>query len=303
MTDQGLISNSAMQQLPYISNAVSSVQLAADGELAAAANEAAGLRQGVGTLIADPLHALISEGLGFLLSVVEPLNQMIELVTGDNEALSKSAADFGALSQDMISLAEETAGMLDANMASWGGGASMAARQRLADALCAIKGTGGEAARLQQTLELSSTVMAAAEQFIRDILATLVEWLIITWVAALASAVATLGASTAAASSATTAEAAVACSRGARVVRKVTSVLRRIMGVLSKIATRVSRLASRMKPALKSELVGTARDSLTGAGKSIGASAVDDGWDMATSPWSSDSSIESGLHTPGETGR
>lgn len=213
-----LVEDAPWQELPLISKAVKAVELVEDGDLVSAANEVGDLVSGVTELLTavDPLHWLISNGLDFLLSVCEPLNDMIQLVTGDSEALAAASSEFEALSRDMIQLAEETAQLLDEGLASWGGEASAAARKRLGEGLAAIKATGGEADRMRILLDLSGAVMSGAESLVRDILASLVEWLVITWLAALAAAAPTFGGSTVAASAATAAEAGIATSRAVR---------------------------------------------------------------------------------------
>lgn len=65
-------------------------------------------------------------------------------------------------------------------------------------------------------LEGSAALMKTAYDLVMDLIASLIEWLIITWLAAQAAAVPTLGASEVAAAAATTAEVAVATTRAPR---------------------------------------------------------------------------------------
>src|SRR5262249_58260525 len=85
-----------------------------------------------------------------------------------------------------------------------------------------------EVAELVALLAASQTAMDAAQSLILDILAGLVEWLVVTWTAAQAASVASLGASEVAAMSATLVQVDGAAARAASVVHRVQAALQRV---------------------------------------------------------------------------
>lgn len=218
---------------------------AKDGHGADVASDSAHLVADMGSYVAsagevmgaaaDPLNWLISKGLGFLLDVVSPLKQCVDLVTGDPDATGKAADGFRKIGEDTKQLAGTYDEHLHEGLRSWSGDAAQSAAKRLVDFHDGIEGTAGTAAHVASVLQASSMLMKVAEEVVKGILSDLVEWLIITWVAALAAAVPTAGGSTAAAGAATPAEAAAGTARGASEVNKVRRLIMKIMEFLKKI--------------------------------------------------------------------
>ncbi|GGP57901.1 WXG100 family type VII secretion target [Saccharothrix coeruleofusca] len=191
-------------------------------------------------LVVDPLHTLLTFGLGFLVDLIKPLDDALKLVTGDEEQLGIAAEKFDKVSKDLEGLAKKFATTVETGLESWQGAASGASRERLAEFAEGIMGTSGEAAGVVDILNGSKALMKTAYDLVMDLIASLVEWLIITWLAAQAAAVPTLGASEVAAAAATTAEIAVATSRVTRIVQKVTAILQKISKALKVLSGRLA---------------------------------------------------------------
>lgn len=189
----------------------------------------------IASAVADPLNWLISKGLSFLLDVVSPLKQCVDLVTGDPDATSKAADGFKKIGEDTRQLAKTYDDHLRAGLQSWNGDAAESAAKRLSEFHDGIEGSASTAAHVASVLQASSMLMKVAEDVIKGILSDLVEWLVITWLSALALSVVTVGASDAAAAAATPAEAAIASARGASEVNKVRQLIMKIIAFLKKI--------------------------------------------------------------------
>jgi uncharacterized protein YukE len=185
--------------------------------------------------IADPLNYLISKGLGWLLNVVAPLKQAVDLVTGDPDATSKAATTFQDIAKQTEQLAKTYDDHLRSGLQSWSGKAGDAAATKLAGFHDGIEGTATTAGHIAALLQGSSMLMKAAEDIIKGILSDLIEWLVVTWVAAQLAAPETLGASEGVAAGASAAEAAEATAKATTEVNKVRKLLTRIMDVLKKV--------------------------------------------------------------------
>lgn len=185
--------------------------------------------------IADPLNFLISKGLGWLLNVVTPLKQAVDLVTGDPAATSKAAGSFNDIAKKTEELAKSYDEHLHAGLQNWKSEAGDAAAKKLTEFHDGIDGTATTAGHVASLLQGSSMFMQVAEDIIKGILSDLIEWLVVTWIAAQLAAVPTCGASEAVAAGATPIEAGISTTKATGEVNKVRQLIQKIMNVLKKI--------------------------------------------------------------------
>ncbi|WP_091666105.1 hypothetical protein [Micromonospora auratinigra] len=183
----------------------------------------------------DPLNWLISAGLTFLIDFVQPLEDLLSLVTGNSERMEPYAEQWQQLGAALVPLAEAVRQAANDELIEWVGRDAAAAKARLLEFADAIEATGGEAASLSGLLTLFSKLMGAAQQIIIGIIATLIEWMIVEWAVAMAAAAPTMGGSVAAAGAATGVQATVATSRAVRVIDKVVRLLLRIRELMAKV--------------------------------------------------------------------
>ncbi|GAB7045678.1 hypothetical protein [Catenuloplanes indicus] len=183
----------------------------------------------------DPLNWLISAGLTFLIDFVQPLEDLLSLVTGNAERIEPYAAKWEQLGAALVPLAAAARQAADDDLIEWQGKDADAAKARLHQFAEAVEATGGEASSINGILTLFSKIMGAAQQLIIGIIATLIEWMIIEWGLAMAAAVPTAGASVAAAGAATAVQATVATSRAVRIIDRVVSLLHKMGAVLQKV--------------------------------------------------------------------
>ncbi|GAA2671778.1 hypothetical protein [Actinoplanes palleronii] len=183
----------------------------------------------------DPLNWLISAGLTFLIDFIQPLEDLLSLFTGNSERMEGYAEAWQRLGDALGPLGDATRAAATDGLLEWEGLDATAAKERLIEFGSAISATGGEAASIAGLLTLFSKIMSAAQQLIIGIIATLVEWMIIEWLAALALAPETLGGSVAAAGAATAVQASVATSRAVTIVDRVVMLLQKIGALLEKV--------------------------------------------------------------------
>lgn len=183
----------------------------------------------------DPLNWLISAGLTFIIDFFQPLEDLLSLVTGNSERLQPYADKWKEMAAALPPLGDAIVQAATDHLVEWQGKDADAAKKKLTEFAAAVKATGGEADSISGLLSLFSAIMNAAQQIIIGILATLIEWAIITWTAAMAAAAPTFGGSVAAAGTATTVEVTVSTSRAVSTIDRVVTILNKLGGMLEKI--------------------------------------------------------------------
>ncbi|GAA5153418.1 hypothetical protein [Amycolatopsis dongchuanensis] len=234
----------------------------ADGsEVSNLASEGTALLGAVGTsaygIATDPIGWLVGQGLNFLISVVQPLEDAIHFVSGDGPALSQAAENFNAIGKGVADLGNRFEQELADSVTSWGGPAAEAASTKLGEFANGIEGVAGQAGELARMLQIFSMIMTVIEDFIKAILTELITWLIMIWIPALAAAIPSFGASTAAAGTATGVRAAQTGSRVSRIIAKLREFLDKIMAFLRNLATRVGNVRTAFQRAMVNKQVGS----------------------------------------------
>ncbi|WP_033436377.1 WXG100 family type VII secretion target [Saccharothrix sp. NRRL B-16314] len=229
-------------------------------------SEGAAVMGAVGTsaysIAVDPIGWLVGQGLNFLISVVQPLEDAIHFVSGDGPALAQAAENFNAIGKGVATLRETFEKDLASSVTSWGGDAAEAASTKLGEFADGIDGVAGQAGEIAQVLQISSMIMTIVEDFIKAILTELITWLIMIWIPALAAAVPSFGASTAAAGAATGVRVATTGSKVARIVAKLKQFLTKILDFLRNLSKR----AGNVKAAFQRSMAGKQARSLEANG-------------------------------------
>jgi hypothetical protein len=244
---------------------------AAGSEVSNLASEGGALLGSLGTsalgIATDPIGWLVGQGLNFLISVVQPLQDAIHFVSGDGPALSQAADNFNAIGKGVADLRKTFDQDLKASVQSWGGNAANAASTKLGEFANGIDGVAGQANELARMLQISSMIMTVIEDFIKAIVTELITWLIMIWVPALAAAVPSFGASTAAAGAATGARAAATGSRVSRIIAKLREFLSKIMAFLRSLSIRVGNVRTAFQRSMVNKQVNSV---FADASKSLG---------------------------------
>ncbi|MGW3467545.1 WXG100 family type VII secretion target [Saccharopolyspora sp. NPDC000995] len=226
---------SAFGKLPFVKDIIKANDDAGKGDVEALKGDIESYLSSATSFALDPMGFLIGTGVEFVINFVAPVRDAIQLVTGDSEALAKGAEAFAGVQGDIDKLAENLTNKLDGELADWDGEAADALRKKMAKFIEGVKATGGQANNLSQLLQMSATMMEAAEGVIKGILADFLTWAITTWITATASAGPTFGGSIAAATAVTTAEAGITCARAAQQIQKITKIIGHIMDVITAI--------------------------------------------------------------------
>lgn len=244
----------------------------ADGsEVSNLASEGTALLGSVGTsalgVATDPIGWLVGQGLNFLISVVQPLEDAIHFVSGDGPALSQAAENFDAIGKGVADLHKTFDQDLQESVQNWGGNAAEAASTKLGEFGNGIDGVAGQAGELARMLQISSMIMTVVEDFIKALVTELITWLIMIWIPALAAAVPSFGASTAAAGTATGVRAAQTGSRVSRIIAKLREFLDKIMAFLRNLGARLGNVRAAFQRSMANKQVGSV---FADASKSLG---------------------------------
>ncbi|MBA3489885.1 MAG: hypothetical protein H0T78_10165 [Longispora sp.] len=183
--------------------------------------------------LSDPINVLITAGLDFLITVIDPLNDLLSIVTGDPKRMQGEISRWTEVRSSLGSLAEEVRSAAKDGLLGWEGRAADAARQRLNDFADGMLAVANDIHFVEVVLGLAKAIVEALRQFVLSLIADFIEWLIMTWIPAIAAAPPTMGTSLATASTATTVKSGIVLNRGVRFVDKAARIVGRLEKVLS----------------------------------------------------------------------
>ncbi|MDA3624988.1 WXG100 family type VII secretion target [Saccharopolyspora sp. WRP15-2] len=229
------VDGSAFGKLPFVKDIISASDHAGQGDVEGLKGDIDSYLTSATSFAMDPMGFLIGTGVEFVINFVAPVRDAIQLVTGDSEALAAGAKAFDQVKGDIDKLAGKLVETLDGELSGWDGEAADALRTKMAKFIEGVQSTGDQANNISQILQMSGTLMEAAEGVIKGILADFLTWAITTWITATASAGPTFGGSIAAATAVTTAEAGITCARAAQQIQRITTIIDRVMTVITAI--------------------------------------------------------------------
>lgn len=190
------------------------------------------------SMAANPLQWLVSMGLGFLLEVVQPLQDLLELVSGDPQALEQASGRFLEIEQGLLDMRQVFTEATRDRLAQWTGVSAQAAKKRLTDFAVGTGGAAERAGSLAELLAVSAIVMEVIYDLLKSIISELVTFLIELWLPALAAAITSFGASVAAATATTVVQTTKTVATTTKKVKTLSDLLQKLVQVLLKLAVR-----------------------------------------------------------------
>jgi hypothetical protein len=259
----GEVALQTAKDVPVIGSGVKAVTDGMKGNIGSVGSDVASFASGAASVVEDPLNALISAGLGFLMDVITPLKTELQKVTGNPDALDKGNEKFTEIGKDIAKMANDLTDTMSKGLANWSGDAKNAAAKQINDFITQVDETADIAGNVAMCLSLSGTLMDAAYNFVLGIISQCIEWLIVTWLAAQAAAVFTLGGSEAAAGAATAVEVSTESANAADKVDEATTLVEKIVNIIKQLWSKIQNMVkyvSKMKDAEKA-----AKDAETAA--------------------------------------
>ncbi|WP_433306754.1 WXG100 family type VII secretion target [Actinoplanes sp. CA-030573] len=172
--------------------------------------------------VLSPMGEAMNNGLDWLLTpIVWPLLQLFEQAVGDPDQLDHHAGTWNATARALRDVAAAQRADLDSLMGQWHGAAAEAYAARILGLARGLEDAAEEMAKTADSLGDSAMDLRNVEEMIKTIVRELVEWLVITWLAAQALAIVTAGASEAAAAAASAAETGIAVTRATRLLAQL----------------------------------------------------------------------------------
>lgn len=153
------------------------------------------LAANTGLLLVDPIGFMVSAGLGFLIDLVQPLEDLLGMVTGNPERMGAENDKWGRVRSALEPLSEQVKKVGAETMPGWQGDAATIAKQRLSEFGDAIAAVGGQIAWLETVLELAKALAGVAQDVIKGLIGSFVSEAVITWAIATATATVSFGAS------------------------------------------------------------------------------------------------------------
>jgi hypothetical protein len=247
-----------------------------DGEwpdIWALADSAADITGNVLLFALDPFNYLICAGLTFLVDVVQPLEDLLGLVTGNPERMDEEISKWQTVLDELGPTSEQIRQAANSGLLSWKGDTAEAAKTRLSAFADGVASLANHIDQLIAIMKIAKAIMEAAQAFVIALIATFIEWLVFTWTAAIATAEVTLGASTVTATAATELKIVGVLERGVRFVDRIVLLLERIADIMAKIMPKAMEEAAkgfRIQP-------GWAASSVAPAFRSVGAKFLETG--------------------------
>jgi len=141
----------------------------------------------IGLLMVDPIGFLVNAGIGFLVDFIQPLEDMLGMVTGNPERMGAEIDKWGRVRDALEPMSEKVKDIGAKDMPGWMGEAATIAKQRLSEFGDAIAAVGGQIASLESVLELAKALAGVAQDVIKGIISSWVSGRIIAWMVAAAT--------------------------------------------------------------------------------------------------------------------
>lgn len=145
-------------------------------------------------LAENPLGWLAGTITEFLLGIFQPLDDLVQLVSGNEGLITNSSEMWGAVADGCPQVADFFTQTAEAALQGWEGDAANAARTRITEVGFGLQVMGLLAVGMKHLLVKAAELAAAAYEKVKGYIAEGVEWVLTRIVAYLAASWATLGA-------------------------------------------------------------------------------------------------------------
>ncbi|SDZ23863.1 hypothetical protein SAMN05216215_105367 [Saccharopolyspora shandongensis] len=191
-------------------------------------------------LLTSPGQTLMSNGLGFLVSIVlSPLIELIEWAVGDPEQMRATGEGWENVAKWLDQVAEQEPQRAQATAEAWVGKDGDAFRNQMTEFGDGVKALAADIRDLKGTLDMIADIFDMVVEFFIQTVTELIIGLIVQWLAALAASWITAGASVGAASAGTAVQVG---ATGARITMRVTQVQRKLFQMFQKIEKLLQKL-------------------------------------------------------------
>ncbi|MEV3934607.1 type VII secretion target [Glycomyces sp. NPDC049804] len=193
-------------QVPFVkrfTSAADAIDQALSGDTAAkdVGSELTGLMTGLTMdafkFMKDPIYALASAGVTIVMDLVQPLDDLVLMVTGDDGEMQRQVDLLTQVQTAPDALDDEIIADVDGNLQTWDGEAADRASNEIGGVAASARAIAHGAGSMAQLLDWARLLAITVYEVIQAILSELVAWLITRGLVALATATVTAGGSVA----------------------------------------------------------------------------------------------------------
>lgn len=193
-------------------------------------------------LLAHPMQGFWDNGLGFLVEwCMIPFRPLFEQVTGDPDQMRSTGGGWAKMAQFVNGLADADATEQQGLLKFWDGDAAKAQDKQKKEFQDGLRALANTCLQLQDHLNQVADFFEGLWDILVDIVREFVEFLIITWLAALATSAISFGASVAAAWSTSVARVSMTLSKILMQISKALRWLVKMMGKIQDLAKAVKQ--------------------------------------------------------------
>lgn len=190
--------------------------------------------------IASPGDAFLSNGLGFLVSlVISPLVELAEWAIGDPQQMRATGEGWVKVGEWLEGVADKEAQRAQSTSGVWAGEAGDKFRGQMQEFSEGVKALSADIKDLKDTLDLIADLFDMFVEMVVDIITEMVITLIVEWLAALAASWITAGGSIAAAQVGTMATFGVT---GVRITTRITKLQKQLFNLLKRLEKLLQQL-------------------------------------------------------------
>lgn len=190
-------------------------------------------------MVMDPVGALATAGIGWLIEHLSFLREPLDWLAGNGDKIKAAVSTWNQVSVAISQIADEQNKAVQNQVGSWQETAAERFRSSQGQLAAEISAVSKACAAVGEQVATAGTITAAVRGMLRDLVAMFIYEVIRNAIIALASSYVSLGSSIAAFS-------AWAVGRGAAVLGKITQQIARLMKVVTRIASRLKGLFAKL---------------------------------------------------------
>jgi hypothetical protein len=187
----------------------------------------------------DPVGALATAGIGWLIEHLSFLREPLDWLAGNGDKIKAAVGTWNQVSVAIAQIAAEQDKAVQSQVGSWQEAAAERFRSSQGQLGAEITAVSKSCAAVGEQIATAGTITAAVRGMLRDLIAMFIYEVIRNAIIALASSYVSLGSSIAAFS-------AWAVGRGAAVLGKITQQIAKLMKVITRIAGRLKDLFTKL---------------------------------------------------------
>ncbi|MEU5154951.1 hypothetical protein [Glycomyces sp. NPDC021274] len=127
----------------------------------------------------DPLGAIVSTGVSWLIELIEPLRDLLDDLTGDADILTAHAQTWTNMAEELMSIKDDLTAFIDADIAGWQDDAAAAYKANMGHNVVGTDGLAQLCAAMSAATTGAGTLVTVTRELVRDLIAQLVATLLI----------------------------------------------------------------------------------------------------------------------------